>query len=380
LSQHCKSSHLINLLSDCLRAQPSSLLADSTHAELCKPEIWSKLVERALAHHVAPLLFRRANTSNLLATAPAEIAEFLNVTDRLNGARNAALLEQTVEFAEALDRIGILPIVLKGGAFLFDEPLADENAVMLSDLDLLVQADQVEQAVGGAISLGYTVSSAVPGGHSVVLCHPERVASIDLHHDLGPQRHVLAAEEAMRRAEKAGAFSVRRLSPTDRAIHNIYHAQIQNRNYRLAILSLHQLCNFGLLVGRYGSEIDWDIVSRRFDRCGYKSHFHAYLYSAERLLGIKTSARFSFARKERMHFKRIMLQMDWPWLHNLSTYPAILNSGRTEDRIAYKRAKGLPIQSSTAAVVALAVGALRRHRHMVFAKLAAVHRSQFGRR
>ena len=75
-----------------------------------------------------------------------------------------------------------------------------------------------------------------------------------------------------------------------------------------------------------------------------------------------------------------MLQMDWPWLHNLTTYPALLNSGRTEDRIVYSRAKGLPIQNAAATLMRLGFGAVRRHGHMVFAKLAAVHRSQFGRR
>ena len=302
------------------------------------------------------------------------------MTDRLNVERNAALLEQMKEFAEALVGIGISPIALKGGALLLDEKVPDGSAVMLSDLDLLIQPQEVERAVGIATSLGYRAGPMVAGGHSVVLWHPERGASIDLHHDLGPQRHVLAAAEANGRAERAGAFPVRRLSPTDRAIHNIYHAQIQNRNYRLAILSLHQLCNLGLLIEGHGSRIDWDFVTHQFERGGYESHLLAYLYAAERLLGIETSGKFKFRRNEALHLRRVMLQMDWPWLHNLTTYPALLNSGRTQDRIVYSRAKGLPIQNAAATLMRLGFGAVRRHGHMVFAKLAAVHRSQFGRR
>src|SRR5262249_8543919 len=147
------------------------------------------------------------------------------------------------------------------------------NSVMLSDVDLLVPAGKVEQAIGTAVSLGYSVGSAVPGGHSVALWHPERAASIDLHHDLGPQRNLLAAEEARGRAERVEELPLWRLSPTDRAIHNIYHAQIQNRGYRLALLSLQQLCNLGLLLERHGDEIDWGFVGRQFARCGYQSHF-----------------------------------------------------------------------------------------------------------
>ena len=198
------------------------------------------------------------------------LRSLLAVTDRLNVERNAALLEQMKEFAEALVGIGISPIALKGGALLLDEKVPDGSAVMLGDLDLLIQPQEVERAVGIATSLGYKAGPMVAGGHSVVLWHPERGASIDLHHDLGPQRHVLAAAEANGRAERAGAFPVRRLSPTDRAIHNIYHAQIQNRNYRLAILSLHQLCNLGLLIEGHGSRIDWDFVTHQFERGGYE--------------------------------------------------------------------------------------------------------------
>src|SRR5437867_43242 len=132
-----KSSHSTKLLSSCLHFQPQQAqLPDSIRAALREPEIWPKLVERAFAHHVAPLLFRRATKSGLLSTAPADIAEFLTVTDQLNRARNAALLEQMQEFAEALDRLGIAPITLKGGALLLDERLPDGNAAMLSDVDL----------------------------------------------------------------------------------------------------------------------------------------------------------------------------------------------------------------------------------------------------
>jgi hypothetical protein len=375
-----KISDLTGLLSGCLSVEPSPQFIEATRSDLRDPVLWSKLIDRACAHHVAPLLFRRAVRLGLLETAPIELAEFLAVTDRLNLGRNAAILQEMLELAEVMERVGISPIALKGGALLLDEGLPEHNAIMLSDVDLLVRAEEVQRAVSAAASLGYSASSATPGGHSVVLWHPDRIASIDLHHDLGPQRHVLAAGEVDGRAERAGTLPLRRLSPTDRAIHNIYHAQIQNRNYRLAMLSLHQLCNLGLLIEGHGDRIDWDFVRRRFERCGYTSHFMTYLYLAERLLGIRTSAGLKFGRREAMHFTRVMLQIDWPWLHNLVTYPALLNSGRTKDRIAYKRAKGLPIQNAAAALMRLGFVALRRHRHMVFAKLAAVHRSQFGRR
>lgn len=285
-----------------------------------------------------------------------------------------------IKFAEALDQVGIMTIALKGGGILLDEPLQHDSCAMMSDIDLLVPSPEVEMATRIGLALGYAVAVPVAGSHSVVLRHRDRIASIDLHHDLGPQRHVLVAGEAIDRAESVPGSPLWQLSPSDRAIHNIYHAQIQNRNYELAILSLHQLCNLGFLIECHGNRIDWDFVRSRFERRGYRSAFLAYLYAAERLLGIQTSTTVTFGRFERMHFKRMMLQLDWRWLHNLATYPAILTSGRTGDRTSYRRAKGLPIESSAAALTKLAIRALRRHRHMVFTKLADVHRSHFGRR
>ena len=303
------------------------------------------------------------------------------MADRLNSLRNRALREQTITFAEALGQVGIMTIALKGSATLLDEPLQHDSCAMMSDIDLLVPSPQHERAMKIGMALGYTVAMPIADdSHSVVLRHPDCIATIDLHHDLGPQRHVLVADEAVDRAENVPGLPLWRLSPSDQAIHNIYHAQIQDRYYELAILSLHQLCNLGFLVERHGNRIDWDFVRSQFERRGYRFAFLAYLYAAERLLGIQASSTVTFGRSERVHFKQMMLQLDWRWIRNLVTYPAILTSGTTEDRISYRRAMGLPIQSSAAALTKLAIRALRRHRHAAFTKLAHAHRRRFGLR
>jgi hypothetical protein len=281
-----------------------------------------------------------------------------------------------IEFAEALEEVGVATIALKGGAILLDEP-PQHSCVMMSDIDLLVSSAKFQKAIKVGSSLGYTTLHSADQ-HSAVLRHPEHIAMIDLHVDLGPQRHVLAADEALARAGRLSNSPLWQLSPTDRAIHNIYHAQIQNRNFQLAILSLHQLCNLGLLIEYCGSRIDWGFVRSRLEEQGYRSAFLAYLYTGQQLLGINVPTDIVFGRPQRLHYRRIMLQLDWRWLHNLVTYPAILTSGLTEDRVGYRRAKGLPIQGSAAALMKFAIRALRRHRFSVLTKLVEVHKTRFG--
>ncbi len=373
-------SRQIELLSSCLRFETSPESIDATMKRLDRSEIWPHLVERSFNHLVVPLFFRRAVQRGYLKAAPADVAELLEVTNQLNITRNKVLHQQLTELAEAMDRAGIAAIALKGGAILLDQPLPENCCVMMSDIDLLVSSSKFDRAMEIGISLDYAPVRRDDRAHSVVLENPRYGSTIDLHYDLGPQRDVLFAGDAIGRAERVRDSNIWRLSPTDRAVHNIYHAQIQNRCHKLAILSLHQLCNLGMLIEHHGSRIDWNFVQSRFEGAGYRSAYQSYLYTAQRLLGIQASLPINFGTGERMHFRRMMAQLDWPWLHSMVTIPAAIMSGNTEDRVNYRRTKGLKTQGPSIAVAKRAIRGLRNHGGAAFTKFLSSHKNRFGRR
>jgi hypothetical protein len=373
-----KPSQRIDLLSRFLRFDLTDADAARMREELRRAEAWPELADEAMRHLVAPLLYLRGTRHGSLQGAPAEFTEFLELAHRLNGERNRRMREQALALAQAMESHGLRAIALKGAAIAFDAPV--EGGPLMSDIDLLVSSRETDKALAVAASLGYASSRSDPEGHSTVLRHPDGMASIDLHHDVGPQKDLLDAEEAIERAERPAGSAFWRLQPSDQAIHNIYHAQVQNRCYELALLPLHQLCNFGLLLEQCDGRVDWDLVRRRFERSGYRAHLAAHLHLAERLLGIRAAHGIAFGWRETVHFRRMMLQLDWPWLHDLVTYSAILTHQATQTRIAYRRARGLRAQSPAVAVASAILNGLRRHRGASLSKFMDVHKRRFGRR
>jgi hypothetical protein len=375
-----KPSRRIALLSHFLHFDLSSAGACRAREELRRAEAWAELADDAMRHLVAPLLFLPGMKSGLLKDAPPDFVEFLELTHRLNAERNDRLRDQAITFSNAMESQGVRVVALKGAAIAFAGAPIPGGGPLMSDLDFLVSSGERDKAIGIAASLNYGVSRFDPDGHSTVLRHPENIASIDLHHDVGPQRDLVPAEEAIRHAERPSGAALWRLAPSDQAIHNVYHSQIQNRCHELAILPLHQLCNFGLLLNRCEERLDWDLVRIRFERAGYRPQLFSYLHLAERLLGIRLPSAIAFGWPERLHFRRMMLQLDWPWLQDLVTYPAILTGQATKTRIAYRRARGAPVQRPAITVAMTVLRGLRRHRGASLSKFMAVHRRKFGRR
>jgi hypothetical protein len=370
-----QNSREIVLLSNCLHFHAFTRQLHDSITEISTNGLWPHLIERALCHVVAPRLYRQAVRMHFLEHIPSDAAEFLRLADSLNGLRNKNMRDQMLHFVEALDEAGITVVPIKGAAILLDSPQND--CIMMSDIDVLVPSSEFGTAIKVAACLGYK-SAHSAGQHSAVLENPEHVATIDLHVDLGPQQHVLAAHEAIARAERILNLTLWQLCPTDRVIHNIYHAQIQNRNYKLGIVSLHQLCNFGLLVGAHEDRIDWDFVALRFEEQGYRSAFRSYLYAADRLLGIQTPLSCDIGHMERIHFRRMMVQLDWRWVYKLVTYISVLALDMTEDRVSYRRAKGDPIGTTVGAWTKVALGAVGCYRLGIFRKIWEVHRRRFG--
>lgn len=338
-----KTSQQLILLSQCLHFQFSPELTEAIKSQLAVTTGgWQKVIALAFRQCVVPLLYRRLIATGLLADAPSEVCELLELTTRLNDQRNRRLRNQLLEFAHALDQIGTIPVVLKGGASLSEEQGGDAHGVVMSDLDLLVSQPDFEKVLHVANKLGYSVVVAAVDrpSHAISLQKSAQLVSIDLHHDVGPQRHLLPADEAIQRSEIIPSMPLRRLNPTARVIHNIYHAQIQNRNHELGIVSLQQLCNLGLIVQYHRDRIDWNVARSRFEAVGYSAPFQAYLHASQRLLGIETSPIAGSGYGAKLQLKRAMLQADWPWLHKLVTFWGVITPGMTEDCIRYRRASG----------------------------------------
>ena len=140
-------------LDDALQVQVSRLL----HAGVD----WQYLLDLAHQHNLLPLAYDRLRRldSDLI---PSRVMDHLKGSYYTNLLRNRRLQADLVEAISALQRAGIEPIVLKGGA-LARTVYADPGLRPMTDLDLLVPPQAMERAGTVLASIGYRLSGRLSG-------------------------------------------------------------------------------------------------------------------------------------------------------------------------------------------------------------------------
>jgi hypothetical protein len=100
----------------------------------------------------------------------------------------------------------------------------------------------------------------------VQLSHPERPGLVELHQVPVPyiiETLLPTVELRARSVPLPDLCSARAPCSTDLVLHNILHAMLQHRGYRLASLSLRDAFDLALMERRYGAGIDWPLIAAR---------------------------------------------------------------------------------------------------------------------
>ena len=326
------------LLCRCLRRgqEPERLAA--LRGELAAPRIeLTELARVASEHLLTPALFGALGANDLLRVLPAELRTYLGGVHALNLERNQRLKAQALEIAAILNRIGVEPVLLKGGIHLFDPGFGDPNsgdansgdpnsgdpnsgdmgARMMFDLDMAVPKASFEPSLAALKSAGFAAEDREWIYHYPPLARPGDRATLELHLEIAEQRSVLPAAEGLRAAiplPSARPARLRTLSPTHQVWHNVFHAQVQDRKYLLGTLALRQLHDLVSLDERYGARIDWDAVARRMRAQGLARELEAYLHQANTLFDARIAAGRAVSMNARLHLGRCLAQTRWPAL------------------------------------------------------------------
>ena len=111
----------------------------------------------ALANHtlLTPALFASLDRSGRVGGLPAEVGEYLRFIHDCNRDRNRRLSAQLGEVVAALNRRGVVPLLLKGAVPLFLASDDRFSSRMTSDLDLAVEATEEPLALACLAELGY---------------------------------------------------------------------------------------------------------------------------------------------------------------------------------------------------------------------------------
>ena len=118
------------------------------------------------------------------------------------------------------------------------------------------------------------IGDGKPHHHDPPLVHPERGASVELHQYFGGglQQRLLPVDEIRARTERRDTplGRVELLTPEDQVLYLVAHLQIEDGCWFQGTTRLRDLIELDLLVGRYGSAIDWARVVGRLSGSGIR--------------------------------------------------------------------------------------------------------------
>jgi hypothetical protein len=258
-----------------------------------------RLVAVASRHRITSAFAACLADLGLDGHLPPDLREYFAFMRARNAARNRQLRDELGAIVARLNSVGVEPCLVKGAARLVDGLYPDGSWRFMIDLDLLVPEDRLGDCVAALCADGYSpfgLDQVDPDDHEAKhyppLLHQERLASVELHRRLteGPRLPLLPTHEivANSRSVRTCVGRVRLLSVEDAIVHLIEHFQLQYFHSLLALLRLSEAVEFHLLIGRGGSDLDWQYTMARFAKPEWRRACLSFLYGTKALLGTPT--------------------------------------------------------------------------------------------
>ena len=371
-------SEILRILCLCLGARQGSGTQDRLRDMLRDGVDWVGLAALGNAHLVAPALWVALETKGLLPDVPSDFRDYLAAIHRANAIRTDAMRRQACAVVAALNVCGIVPVILKGGARLFEPGPRDGYARMMADIDLLVELPRLDEALATLRHLDYEIVD-VPRSrrsHATTLRRSGELAAIDLHHDIGPQRDFIPLAHAIADAVPVTLEDCRlRIpSPTHRAMHVFFHSQIHDRGHAGGVVPLRHLEEFAGIVARHAETVDWAAIDRACDRLRFRGEWDAWLYLAARCLGVVAITPVRRPRRAWLHYQRCLFQLDHGWVSAVLSAGLAATEPLSYANIDYKYGCGARRLGLFRARVAETLSLCGKYRHRIPQRLAAAIR------
>jgi hypothetical protein len=307
------------------RLQALNSLATCLRGEIPVAIDWLDTIALANESMTTTNLAASVLNTGLDANLPEDAKNFLKEVLARNGKRNQRLLAQMSESIQALNAVGIAPMLLKGSALLAAQPTIENAWRMVSDIDLLVAEYELSLATNSLKSIGYTVfdEDGSPA-KTVTLARPSDVGMLDIHTKTrGPA--ALRADDALHHAKLSVSVGSARAflpSPTFQFLHFVLHDLFHGRDFWRGSMDLRHLCDMARIISRH--EIDWTLLEKLFSRRTSAAVLSSQMIQLNRLLGIKVPEIFLSSLTGRIQYRRILVQMQYPLLRSPFTLATAL--------------------------------------------------------
>ena len=285
---------------------------------------WSTFVALAHEYRVSCAVSSAIEGLTPSDSQPREIkALFSGIADH-NRRRNERVHGEAFEVAEILNAIGVTPLFMKGGAHLLTRLYPDAAMRQMADLDILVPATRVDGCVAALKGHGFTELTTYRhprSHHNPPLGRADLPVPIELHHSVlaYPHGDFLTPDEMYSSALLLSNCGVRVAapSPTHATLHNIAHAQLNDRDCLYGRVDLRGLLDLALLENVYGNRIDWDLINQRFIDARHRHAFEYHIQWARRL-GATVPSLGSISPTSKLLWRRALYQVRKPKMLSLS--------------------------------------------------------------
>jgi hypothetical protein len=284
---------------------------------------WTIFIALTHEYRVSSMMAGALNRLPSSSSLPNAVRLFFSGIATHHRQRNELVRVEAIEVAQILNGIGVRPLFMKGGAHLLTDLYPDIAMRQVSDLDILVPAERINDCVAALGIEGITQLTDYQhprAHHHPQLGRTDLPVPIELHHRVLAYPHCdfLPAEEMGSAPLEVAGHGVNASvpTPTIAVIHNIAHAQLSNHDCIYGRLDLRGLLDLALLSNARDGKIDWDQVNSRFVDAGWRQALEYHLQWARRLGAKIPSSRVSAASK--LLCRRAAYQVHKPKLMALS--------------------------------------------------------------
>lgn len=212
---------------------------------------WDKVVEFSSHQVVVPALYYNLKEAQLLTLLPEGLEFYFEEITNTNRLRNEALIQQANHLASILEKHKIEFVFLKGIAHILEGLYLDIGERMVSDIDFLVDPNQVEKVAEILQKEGYTKlyeeGDFISSRHYARLLHPDFIGALEIHWSVLDTKYAtkLSNHLIFSNKQQIGKFYVP--SYAHQALHNMLNAQINDNSYNTGLILLRQLYDCFLL-------------------------------------------------------------------------------------------------------------------------------------
>lgn len=304
----------------CLSVPNSGNTNEELRASIERGDVdWQHVRDLADGERIAPALWIAVRNRGLANALPPNVRGELWKIHLFNSLRNKRFREQALAVFRVLNAIGVRPMILKGGASLFDQTFEDPGSRVMVDLDLLVPRERAEECWAtlrlqsyDPIAIDFDYSNH---HHLRPLYRPGEQGTVEVHRELLPHPTALALARTLAwnhvqpREESGTLFGIP--SPTIRVLHSILHSAVVDRAYARADLSLKSLFEIAALQRAFGGAIDWVAIQNAMAEHGLSEIISSWMYSMHRWFGDPIPYCVRPTIRSTLHFERTRLQARW---------------------------------------------------------------------